>query len=93
MLKIQQRQFYQVQAGQTLQEIAEAFCISPFKLAEVNNISEPIKTGRILYIPNEKGDAYIVKAGEDKRLLCGSEERYLSLNGTSVLYPGMKIRI
>ena len=93
MLKTQQRKFYQVQAGQTVQSIAEAFSVSPFKLAEVNHLHEPLKIGQILYIPSETGNAYTVKAGEDKCLLCGSEERYILLNGTSILYPGMKIRI
>ena len=93
MLKMETRKFYQVKAGQSVYDIADAFGVSPFKISQVNHLKEPVYTGQILYIPGEKSNAYTVKEGEDKRLLCGSEEKYFQQNGTHSLYLGMKIRL
>ena len=93
MLKMEIRKFYQAKAGQSVYDIADAFGVSPFKLSQINHLNEPIYAGQILRIPAETGNAYTVKAGEDKRLLCGGEERYFQQNGTHILYLGMKIRL
>ena len=93
MLKTDMKQFYQVKAGQSVYDIADAFGVSAFKLSKENNLQSPVQAGQILRIPTEKGNAYTVQAGEDKRLLCGSDDRYFLYNGTHILYPGMKIRL
>ena len=93
MLKMEIRKFYQVKAGQSVYDIADAFGVSPFQLSQVNRLKEPVYAGQILCIPAEKGNAYTVKAGEDKRLLCGGAEKYFQQNGTHILYLGMKIRL
>ncbi len=93
MLKTKMRKFYQVKAGQSVYDIADAFGVSAFKLAQENALTSPIYAGQILRIPTEQGNAYTVKTQQDKRLLCGSEERYFLKNGTHILYPGMKIRL
>ena len=93
MLKTKMRKFYQVKAGQSVYDIADAFGVSAFKLAQENALTAPVFVGQILRIPTEKGNAYTVKEGEDKRLLCGSDERYFTKNGTEIFYLGMKIRL
>ena len=82
---------YRVQAGQTLKEIACFFGVSEFLLAKSNHLKETPKAGQILFIPSERGNAYIVKAGDSKALLCGSEENFKRKNGTDVLYLGMRV--
>ena len=91
MLKAEKRKFYQVQAGQTLKEIACFFGVSEFLLAKCNGLKSPPFAGQILFIPSERGNAYIVKAGDSKALLCGSEENFKRKNGTDVLYLGMRV--
>lgn len=91
MLRLEQRKFYRVQAGQSLQEIAKAFCVSEFLLAKCNGLKEPPFAGQILLIPNERGNAYIAKAGDTKALLCGSDENFERKNGTDILYLGMRV--
>lgn len=91
MLKTERVQFYKVQAGQSLEEIAAYFSLSPYLLARVNGITSPLKPGKILKIPSEYGNAYFVCEGDTKTLLCGSEENYFRRNGTGVFYIGMKI--
>ncbi|MBO5240310.1 MAG: LysM peptidoglycan-binding domain-containing protein [Clostridia bacterium] len=91
MLRLEQKRFYQVRAGQTLKEIASAFCVSEFLLAKCNRLKEPPFAGQILVIPSERGNAYTVKAGDTKVLLCGSEENFERKNGTDILYLGMRV--
>ena len=91
MLRLEQRKFYRVQAGQTLKEIASAFCVSEFLLAKCNHLKSPPQTGQILFIPNERGNAYIAEQGDTKALLCGSEENFERKNGTDILYLGMRV--
>lgn len=93
MLKTVQRKFYKVKEGQTLSQIAEYFSVSERVLARENGLKTSPSAGQILRIPEEKGNAYTVRAGDTKILLCGSEERYERLNGTKVFYIGMKIII
>lgn len=80
-----------MQAGQTLKEIAKAFCVSEFLLAKINGLQSAPHVGQILMIPQERGNAYIVKQGDSKALLCGSEEQFERKNGTDVLYLGMRV--
>ena len=91
MLRFEQRKFYQVKAGQSLKEIAKAFCVSEFLLAKCNGLKAPPLTGQILFIPDERGNAYTVKQGDTKALLCGSVENFERKNGTDILYLGMRV--
>lgn len=91
MLRVEKRKFYRVQAGQTLKEIACFFDVSEFLLAKCNHLNAPPFAGQILLIPQECGNAYIVKAGDSKALLCGSDENFERKNGTDILYLGMRV--
>ncbi len=93
MLKIKNANYYQVKSGQTLEEIAEYFSLSPYLLARENGLSEPAYAGQILRIPPLRANGYVVREGDTKALLCGSEKRFEELNGTDVFYIGMRVRI
>ena len=93
MLKTERVQFYKVKSGQTVQDIAEYFSVSPFLLAKRNALKEEPCAGVILEIPAERGNFYVVREGDKKELLCGSEENYAKKNGTDVFYIGMRIII
>ena len=93
MLKRVNYQFYKVKAGQTAAEIADYFCVAVRVLVKENGLTAEPSAGQILRIPSAKGNAYTVKAGESKALLCGSEERFVYLNGTPDFYIGMSVRI
>ncbi|MBQ3019453.1 MAG: LysM peptidoglycan-binding domain-containing protein [Clostridia bacterium] len=90
MLKTLQRRYYQVKDGQTLEEIAEYFSVSPRVLARENGLDSPPPVGKILSIPTERGDAYTVKEGDTPSLLCGSEESFIKKNGARIFYLGMR---
>ena len=90
MLKMAKRKYHKVSQGQTLKQIAAAYCVSEWALVEENHLQNEVKTGQILRIPARCGNAYVVQAGDDKRLLCGSEEKYDEKNG-KYLYPGQRI--
>lgn len=91
MLKIERRKYYQVKKGQNLHEIAEYFSVSEWLLVKENALLAEPRAGSVLKIPNETGHAYIVQAGDTKRLLCGSEENYCRKNGTDIFYIGMRV--
>ena len=74
-----------------MKEIAAAFCVSEFLLAKCNGLKEPPYVGQILLIPDERGNAYTVKQGDTKALLCGSVENFERKNGTDILYLGMRV--
>ncbi len=93
MLKTENLQFYKVKEGQSLERIAAYFSISPYLLAKENGLTTPVFEGQILRIPQNRGNEYTVREGDRKELLCGSVENYERLNGTSVFYIGMRIRI
>ncbi len=93
MLKTKRVEFYQVKSGQTVEEIAAYFSVSPYLLAKRNGLTEQPPKGRILQIPEERGNRYIVREGDTKELLCGDEEEYERLNGTSIFYIGMSVII
>ena len=91
MLKTERVKYYRVKEGQTLQEIAEYFSLSPFLLARENGLEKEPSCGRILFIPTEKGNFYTVQEGDTKALLCGSDEAFARKNGTDVFYLGMRV--
>ncbi len=91
MLKTEKVNYYKVKSGQTLTQIAAYFSVSPYLLAKENDLKEEPTQGQILQIPPYCGNAYVVREGDTKALLCGSEERYERLNGTSLFYVGMHV--
>ena len=91
MLKMRKGKWYQVKKGQTVQDIANAFCVSERLLVYLNGLTAQPYAGQILEIPNASGNIYTVKAGDTKTLLCGSEENYRRKNGTDILYIGMRV--
>lgn len=91
MLKCVSWDFYKVKNGQTIKQIANAFCVSEWKLVKENNLKCEPSAGQILVIPKEKGNVYFAADGDSKTLLCGSEEAYEKQNGTAVFYPGMRV--
>ncbi len=91
MLKTEKYDYYKVKKGQSLRELAAYFSVSPYLLARENGLSAPPKEGEILKIPQARGDAYLVREGDTKALLCGSEKNYEKLNGTDDFYIGMRV--
>ncbi len=91
MLQLKKVKFYQVKAEQTLQDIAQAYGLPESLLIKENALIRPIFAGQILYIPPISGNLYTVQAGDNARLLSGSEEAYEKKNGVKTLYPGMKV--
>ncbi|MBR2442501.1 MAG: LysM peptidoglycan-binding domain-containing protein [Clostridia bacterium] len=93
MLKTQPQRYYKVKTGQTLLAIAQYFSVSEYLLAKENGLTQAPFAGQILRIPSERGNAYTVREGDTKALLCGSEENYVRKNGTDIFYIGMRVRI
>ncbi len=93
MLKTQNQRYYKVKKGQTLPKIAAYFSVAEYLLIRENGLTKPPFAGQILRIPAERGNAYTVREGDTKELLCGSAEHYFTKNGTDIFYIGMRIRI
>ncbi len=74
-----------------MEQIAIYFSISPYLLARRNGLTAPLYAGQILEIPAERGNTYVVREGDTKVLLCGSEERFFALNGTHLFFVGMRV--
>lgn len=91
MLILENRDWYLVKEGQTLAEIAKAFCVATHLLVKENGLTEAPRRGRVLRIPKERGNAYTAREGDTKTLLCGSEKAYKEKNGTDILYLGMRV--
>lgn len=91
MLKTEIPDFYKVKKGQTLREIATAFCVAERALVKENSLKEPPFEGQILRIPKTCGNAYFATEHDSKTLLCGSEENFCKKNGTEHLYAGMRV--
>jgi LysM repeat protein len=91
MLSVENKKFHIVCEGQTLQEIAVYYSVSEYLLVRLNGLSKPPFAGQILRIPSERGNAYIVREGDTKTLLCGSIEGYEKKNGTDIFYIGMRV--
>lgn len=91
MLNVVNRVLYKVKEGQSLREIAEYFSVSEYLLASYNGLTEAPQKGQVLRIPSAQGNAYIVREGDTKAMLCGSEEKFREKNGTDVFYIGMRV--
>ena len=91
MLNAEKRKFHIVRQGQSVARIAEFYSVSAYLLVKENGLKEEPFIGQILKIPCQTGNAYLVKAGDSKALLCGSEERFNEKNGTDVFYIGMRV--
>ncbi|MBE7085248.1 MAG: LysM peptidoglycan-binding domain-containing protein [Clostridiales bacterium] len=91
MLILEKQNWYKVKEGQTVAEIAKAFCVSVRLLVKENGLSAEPSVGRLLRIPKTCGNAYTAGEGDTKALLCGSERAYAEKNGTNILYPGMRV--
>ncbi len=74
-----------------MRSIAEAFCVSEFLLVKINGLQAQPFVGQVLEIPTPRGNAYTVKKGDTKTLLCGSDEQFTYKNGTDILYLGMRV--
>ncbi len=74
-----------------MRAIAEAFCVSEFLLARLNGLQSQPFVGQVLEIPTPRGNAYTVKKGDTKTLLCGGEEQFAYKNGTDIVYLGMRV--
>lgn len=79
--------FYRVKKGQTLGSVAAAFGVPPRLLAERNGLTDEVREGQILKIPEAGRNLYRVRGGESKTLLCGSPENFYERNGTNCFYP------
>lgn len=91
MLRIFVGKYYRVKRGQTVQDVAAAFGVAVAVLIRENGLQSEIREGALLRIPDNRGNRYVAQAGDSKRLLCGSDERYFQKNGTHILYPGMTV--
>lgn len=90
-LLLKEQSVYRVKKGQTLNDLQNAFCIPARLIAIENALTEELRGGEVLFIPEAKGNLYVVRGGESKTLLCGSEERFFEKNKTNCLYPAQKI--
>ena len=90
-LHIQIPKYYKVKENQTLSDIARAFGVAERAIVSLNRLTGEPKEGEIIEIPAPSGNAYVVKAGDTKTLLCGSEENYREKNGTDIMYLGMRV--
>ena len=90
MLNSFEKRLYKVKRGQTLKTLAEQAGVTAYLLVKENGLSAELYEGQILRLP-KKGNLYTVKAGDSKKLLCGSEENYAEKNGTEIFYPGMRV--
>ncbi|MBE7068051.1 MAG: LysM peptidoglycan-binding domain-containing protein [Clostridiales bacterium] len=91
MLTIKKTKYYKVKNGQSLSDVARAFCVSARVLAKANGLSEELQKGQILRIPESAGNAYTATATDTPALLCGSGEKFIEKNGGAYLYPGMRV--
>lgn len=91
MLRLEIPRYYKVKKGQTIEEIAKAFQLSAYLLVKENALKSEPFAGQMLKIPTQRGNVYTAKAGDNKALLCGSAERYEKVNGTDILYIGMRV--
>ncbi len=73
-----------------MRQIADYFCVSVWALAKENGLKTEVVAGQILSIPKTQGNAYTVREGDTKALLCGSEEEYNRKNG-DIFYLGQRV--
>ena len=83
-----------VKEGDTLQSVCRAANVSSIALCKKNGLTseKELATGMLIRLP-PCGNLYTVQPGDSVENLCGSRRRFIELNGTDVLYPGMKVRI
>lgn len=74
-----------------MRTIAAAFCVAERLLVKENGLKAEPFEGQILYIPNQRGNVFTASEGQTKSLLCGDDNRFEVRNGTSLLYPGMRV--
>ncbi len=86
-LALLEKKFHTVRKGQTLREIAWAYGCPQSILVKENGLTEEVKEGQVLRLPENRCHLYRVRGGESKTLLCGSKESYEKRNGTAVFYP------
>ena len=86
------KKMYKVKEGQTLRLLAAELSTTEYALIAENDLRKELYAGQVLRLPRSR-DVYTVQAGDTKRLLCGSEENYKSVNGTSIFYIGMRVRL
>ncbi|MBQ8685758.1 MAG: LysM peptidoglycan-binding domain-containing protein [Clostridia bacterium] len=90
-LQLKTPRYYKVKRGQTVREIAAAFCVAERALVKCNALTGEPCAGELLRIPDTKGNAYTVKEGDNKALLSGGDTAYERKNGTAALYLGMRV--
>ncbi len=93
MLKVLRRRYYRVKKGENAENVCREFSVPPCLFTAENGLEEGVGEGQIVLIPENKYHLYTVRGGDSKAALCGSEERYEAINGTSAFYVGMKIFI
>ena len=91
MLELQHTVYHKVKKGQTLADVAKAFCVAERLLVKDNRLHSELCEGQILRISSQRGNAFIAHEQATKTLCCGSEKRYEEKNGTDILYPGMRV--
>ncbi len=89
-LKLEIGQPYKVKRGQSLQSVAQECATTAFAIVHRNGLKEELYEGQLIFLP-ESANVYVVQAGDTKKLLCGSDERYAEKNGTDVFYLGMRV--
>lgn len=93
MLKILKNDWYRVKKGDTLLSVAREFGLPECLLASLNSLTEEVRAGQILLLPERRYHLYTVRGGDSKKKLCGSGEKYGEINGTDYFFVGMKIFI
>lgn len=83
--------WYRVKRGQTISTIAKTFRLPPRLLAACNGLEGEAEEGQVLSVPAVEGNLYVVRGGESKALLCGSEEAFEQKNKTACLYIGQTV--
>lgn len=83
--------YYRVKRGQTVASIAAAFSLPPRVLAAENALTEEVRAGQVLFVPEIRRNLYTVRGGESRSLLCGSKENFEALNRTRRLYPAQTV--
>ena len=91
MLTIKIPTYYKVKKGQTVKDVAAAFCVAERVLIKENGLTDEPSEGRLLRIPSVRGNVFTATEGQTHALLCGSESGYVEKNGTDILYPGMRV--
>ncbi len=87
-LELEQKTYYRLKKGQSLADVANAYGVPPRVLAAFNELKEEPREGRVLELPAERRNLYVVRGGESKAMLCGSDENFEERNRTKLLYIG-----